>query len=176
MTSLCHIDGSGHGADTSDSLGGTIDDQDELSDASVDEESNSGLAGEPLSREPSESLFNAEFQAAATPQESPGPSDTADLLGLTSDLSSTAPPQPSTAAGGMKASSSNSDLLNDLFAPTPSSNAQQGSSNNLIGDGGAQEDLFFSNPAAPPDSATPKRKRLIDVSTFCLGVSRSGNI
>nr|XP_046204101.1 cyclin-G-associated kinase isoform X1 [Oncorhynchus gorbuscha] len=149
-------DGSGHGADASDSLGGTIDDQDELSDASVDEESNSGLAGEPLSREPSESLFNAEFQAAATPQESPGPSDTADLLGLTSDLSSTASPQPSTAAGGMKASSSNSDLLNDLFAPTPSSNAQQGSSNNLIGDGGAQEDLFFSNPAAPPDSATPK--------------------
>uniref|UniRef100_A0A8C8CYP7 Cyclin-G-associated kinase n=1 Tax=Oncorhynchus tshawytscha TaxID=74940 RepID=A0A8C8CYP7_ONCTS len=139
-------DGSGHGADASDSLGGTIDDQDELSDASVDEESNSGLAGEPpLSREPSESLFNAGFQAAATPQESPGPSDTADLLGLTSDLT-----------GGMKASSSNSDLLNDLFAPTPSSNAQQGCSNNLIGDGGAQEDLFFSNPAAPPDSATPK--------------------
>uniref|UniRef100_A0A674CYB6 Cyclin-G-associated kinase n=1 Tax=Salmo trutta TaxID=8032 RepID=A0A674CYB6_SALTR len=117
-------DGSGHGADASDSLGGTIDDQDELSDASVDEESFSGLAGEPLSREPSESLFNAEFQAAATPQESPGPSDTADLLGLTSDLSSTAPPQPATAAGGMKASSSNSDLLNDLFAPTPSSNAR----------------------------------------------------
>uniref|UniRef100_A0A674CZE7 Cyclin-G-associated kinase n=1 Tax=Salmo trutta TaxID=8032 RepID=A0A674CZE7_SALTR len=145
---------------------GTIDDQDELSDASVDEESFSGLAGEPLSREPSESLFNAEFQAAATPQESPGPSDTADLLGLTSDLSSTAPPQPATAAGGMKASSSNSDLLNDLFAPTPSSNARQGSSNNLIGDGGAQEDLFFSNPAAPQDSATPKRKRLNDVSPF----------
>uniref|UniRef100_A0A674CYJ1 Cyclin-G-associated kinase n=1 Tax=Salmo trutta TaxID=8032 RepID=A0A674CYJ1_SALTR len=144
----------------------TIDDQDELSDASVDEESFSGLAGEPLSREPSESLFNAEFQAAATPQESPGPSDTADLLGLTSDLSSTAPPQPATAAGGMKASSSNSDLLNDLFAPTPSSNARQGSSNNLIGDGGAQEDLFFSNPAAPQDSATPKRKRLNDVSPF----------
>uniref|UniRef100_A0A8C7NGC6 Cyclin-G-associated kinase n=1 Tax=Oncorhynchus mykiss TaxID=8022 RepID=A0A8C7NGC6_ONCMY len=113
----------------------------------------------PVDEEPSESLFNAEFQAAATPQESPGPSDTADLLGLTSDLSSTAPPQPSTAAGGMKASSSNSDLLNDLFAPTPSGNAQQGSSNNLIGDGGAQEDLFFSNPAAPPDSATPKRNR-----------------
>uniref|UniRef100_A0A8C8CPS8 Cyclin-G-associated kinase n=1 Tax=Oncorhynchus tshawytscha TaxID=74940 RepID=A0A8C8CPS8_ONCTS len=86
------------------------------------------------------------------------------------------PPQPSTTAGGMKASSSNSDLLNDLFAPTPSSNAQQGCSNNLIGDGGAQEDLFFSNPAAPPDSATPKRKRLIYVSPFCLGVSRSGNI
>ncbi|KAK6312720.1 hypothetical protein J4Q44_G00160670 [Coregonus suidteri] len=151
-------DGSGHGADASDSLGGTMDDQDELSEASVDEESYSGPAAEPLSREPSESLFNAEFQAAATPQESPGPSDTADLLGLTSDLSSAAPPQPSgaTAAGGMKASSSNSDLLNDLFAPAPSSKARQGSSNNLIGDGSAQEDLFFSNPTAPPDPATPK--------------------
>uniref|UniRef100_A0A8C7NGI0 Cyclin-G-associated kinase n=1 Tax=Oncorhynchus mykiss TaxID=8022 RepID=A0A8C7NGI0_ONCMY len=138
------------------------------------ESSNSGLAGEPLSREPSESLFNAEFQAAATPQESPGPSDTADLLGLTSDLSSTAPPQPSTAAGGMKASSSNSDLLNDLFAPTPSGNAQQGSSNNLIGDGGAQEDLFFSNPAAPPDSATPKRKPINDLFDL-FGMGSSSN-
>uniref|UniRef100_A0A674CYT2 Cyclin-G-associated kinase n=1 Tax=Salmo trutta TaxID=8032 RepID=A0A674CYT2_SALTR len=154
---------------------GTIDDQDELSDASVDEESFSGLAGEPLSREPSESLFNAEFQAAATPQESPGPSDTADLLGLTSDLSSTAPPQPATAAGGMKASSSNSDLLNDLFAPTPSSNARQGSSNNLIGDGGAQEDLFFSNPAAPQDSATPKPMNdLFDLFGMGSSSSQSG--
>uniref|UniRef100_A0A674CXW5 Cyclin-G-associated kinase n=1 Tax=Salmo trutta TaxID=8032 RepID=A0A674CXW5_SALTR len=138
-------------------------------------ESFSGLAGEPLSREPSESLFNAEFQAAATPQESPGPSDTADLLGLTSDLSSTAPPQPATAAGGMKASSSNSDLLNDLFAPTPSSNARQGSSNNLIGDGGAQEDLFFSNPAAPQDSATPKPMNdLFDLFGMGSSSSQSG--
>uniref|UniRef100_A0A8D0D1W0 Cyclin-G-associated kinase n=1 Tax=Sander lucioperca TaxID=283035 RepID=A0A8D0D1W0_SANLU len=65
-------------------------------------------------------------------QESPI-DDTADLLGLNSDpsmSSSSAPHQ--VVQGGMKAASSNSDLLNDLFAPPAGQT------------GGVQEDLFFS--------------------------------
>uniref|UniRef100_A0AAY5KUX6 Cyclin G associated kinase n=1 Tax=Esox lucius TaxID=8010 RepID=A0AAY5KUX6_ESOLU len=102
-------------------------------------------------------LFSAGFPAADPPREPPGPDDTADLLGLNSDPSpaSAALPQASvkSSAGGMKASSSNSDLLSDLFSPGPSGSARQGSSNDLIGNGGPHEDLFFStthtDPAAP---------------------------
>lgn len=68
-------------------------------------------------------------------QESPI-DDTADLLGLNSDpsmSSSSAPHQ--VVQGGMKAASSNSDLLNDLFAPPAGQT------------GGVQEDLFFSGGA-----------------------------
>uniref|UniRef100_A0A6Q2X423 Cyclin-G-associated kinase n=1 Tax=Esox lucius TaxID=8010 RepID=A0A6Q2X423_ESOLU len=136
-------DGSGHGADVSDSVGGTMEDQDELSETSLDEESYSysGAAGEGISREPSgDPLFSAGFPAADPPREPPGPDDTADLLGLNSDPSpaSAALPQASvkSSAGGMKASSSNSDLLSDLFSPGPSGSARQGSSNDLIGNGG----------------------------------------
>lgn len=46
--------------------------------------------------------------------------------------------------GGMKAASSNSDLLNDLFAPPAGQT------------GAVQEDLFFSGPAS---GATPDQKR-----------------
>uniref|UniRef100_A0A671WH39 Cyclin-G-associated kinase n=1 Tax=Sparus aurata TaxID=8175 RepID=A0A671WH39_SPAAU len=79
--------------------------------------------------------------------------DTADLLGLNSDpqppptssTSSTAPYQG--VEGGMKAASSNSDLLNDLFAPPGGQT------------GPVQEDLFFSGPtsAATPDSKRKSR-------------------
>lgn len=77
-------------------------------------------------------------------------SDTADLLGLNSDPQ---PPSASSASssapqqglqGGMKAASSNSDLLNDLFAPPAGQT------------GAAQEDLFFSGPSS---GATPDSKR-----------------
>ncbi|XP_010887761.2 cyclin-G-associated kinase isoform X1 [Esox lucius] len=160
-------DGSGHGADVSDSVGGTMEDQDELSETSLDEESYSysGAAGEGISREPSgDPLFSAGFPAADPPREPPGPDDTADLLGLNSDPSpaSAALPQASvkSSAGGMKASSSNSDLLSDLFSPGPSGSARQGSSNDLIGNGGPHEDLFFStthtDPAAAPNSDARK--------------------
>lgn len=46
--------------------------------------------------------------------------------------------------GGMKAASSNSDLLNDLFAPPAGQT------------GAVQEDLFFSGPTS---GATPDSKR-----------------
>uniref|UniRef100_A0A7N8X8Q1 Cyclin-G-associated kinase n=1 Tax=Mastacembelus armatus TaxID=205130 RepID=A0A7N8X8Q1_9TELE len=68
--------------------------------------------------------------------------DTADLLGLNSDPE---PPSTSSASsgaphqgvqGGLKAASSNSDLLNDLFAPPADQT------------GAVQEDLFFSGPTA----------------------------
>uniref|UniRef100_A0A3Q4BRB1 Cyclin-G-associated kinase n=1 Tax=Mola mola TaxID=94237 RepID=A0A3Q4BRB1_MOLML len=111
--------------------GGSMNDQEDLSDQSEGESySYSAPSGEPLSRDPSEPLFDADFQ------ETPA-SDTADLLGLNSDLE--APSMSSTSAihqgEGMKAASSNSDLLNDLFAP---SGGQTGA---------VTEDLFFSQPA-----------------------------
>uniref|UniRef100_A0A3B3ZSK8 J domain-containing protein n=1 Tax=Periophthalmus magnuspinnatus TaxID=409849 RepID=A0A3B3ZSK8_9GOBI len=61
-------------------------------------------------------------------------SDTADLLGLNSDTVSSS----SAAQSGMKATSSNSDLLNDFFAP-PSGNSAA-----------VQEDLFFSEASQDP--------------------------
>uniref|UniRef100_A0A8C9YMJ8 Cyclin-G-associated kinase n=1 Tax=Sander lucioperca TaxID=283035 RepID=A0A8C9YMJ8_SANLU len=119
------------GNDASDSQGGgSMNDQEDLSDQSDGESySYSAPGGEPLSRDPSEPLFDADFQ------ESPI-DDTADLLGLNSDpsmSSSSAPHQ--VVQGGMKAASSNSDLLNDLFAPPAGQT------------GGVQEDLFFSGGA-----------------------------
>uniref|UniRef100_A0A665WYV0 Cyclin-G-associated kinase n=1 Tax=Echeneis naucrates TaxID=173247 RepID=A0A665WYV0_ECHNA len=80
--------------------------------------------------------------------------DTADLLGLNSDpepppMSSTSSSAPSQAVqGGMKAASSNSDLLNDLFAPPAGQT------------GAVQEDLFFSGPTS---GATPDSKPMDDL-------------
>uniref|UniRef100_A0A665WZG6 Cyclin-G-associated kinase n=1 Tax=Echeneis naucrates TaxID=173247 RepID=A0A665WZG6_ECHNA len=74
--------------------------------------------------------------------------DTADLLGLNSDpepppMSSTSSSAPSQAVqGGMKAASSNSDLLNDLFAPPAGQT------------GAVQEDLFFSGPTSSSRQAS----------------------
>ncbi|XP_063051136.1 cyclin-G-associated kinase isoform X2 [Engraulis encrasicolus] len=158
----------------SDSMSGVMDDHDNLSDASEDLESYSysGPPGEPLSRDTSEPLFDADFQSPASeaPEPSPPPpppSDTVDLLGLNSD--GPAPPPPavapshhhhhppqaaSSSEGGLRGSSSNSDLLNDLFAPAMAASAHGGSSStsDLIGDQSAGQDLFFSSP---PSSSTP---------------------
>ncbi|XP_036382245.1 cyclin-G-associated kinase isoform X2 [Megalops cyprinoides] len=138
---------------------GMMEDQDDLSDPSEEESYSAGGGrggpkhsedSEPFSREPSEPLFDAEFQSP--PQESQS-SDSVDLLGLNSDPVDTPAPAPP-AGGGMKSSSSNSDLLNDLFAPAPS--ARQNSTDDLIG-GGVDEDLFFSGPSGstqgPPTAA-----------------------
>uniref|UniRef100_A0A7N6BJ08 Cyclin-G-associated kinase n=1 Tax=Anabas testudineus TaxID=64144 RepID=A0A7N6BJ08_ANATE len=75
--------------------------------------------------------------------------DTADLLGLNTDPE---PPSMSSASsaphqevqGGLKAASSNSDLLNDLFAPPAGQS------------GAVQDDLFFSGQSS---GATPDSKR-----------------
>lgn len=132
--------------DASDSQGGgSMNDQEDLSDQSEGESySYSAPSGEPLSRDPSEPLFDADFQnSTPVAQESPL-GDTADLLGLNSDpqppsMSSTSSSAPHQGVqGGMKAASSNSDLLNDLFAPPGGQT------------GAVQEDLFFSG--ATPDS------------------------
>ncbi|KAF0034175.1 hypothetical protein F2P81_014241 [Scophthalmus maximus] len=127
--------------DASDSqTGADMIDQDDLSDQSEGESySYSAPGGEPLSRDHSEPLFDADFETPPpVAQESPI-GDTADLLGLHSDPE--APSVPSTSSSsaphqgvqaGLKAASSNSDLLNDLFAPPTGQT------------GGVQEDLFFS--------------------------------
>lgn len=170
--------------DASDSQGGgSMNDQEDLSDQSEGESySYSAPSGEPLSRDPSEPLFDADFQVRKchtadciilchrpiisfidlfflctfSPQ-SPPPaaqdspvSDTADLLGLNSDPQPAAMSSDSSSAahqgvqGGMKAAVSNSDLLDDLFAPPAGQ------------PGAVQEDLFFSGPTS---GATPDSKR-----------------
>uniref|UniRef100_A0AAQ5X298 Cyclin G associated kinase n=1 Tax=Amphiprion ocellaris TaxID=80972 RepID=A0AAQ5X298_AMPOC len=128
--------------------GGSLNDQEDLSDQSDGESySYSAPSGEQLSRDNSEPLFDADFQ------ESPL-GDTADLLGLNSDpqppsMSSTASSAAHQAEqGGMKASSSNSDLLNDLFAPPAGQT------------GAVQEDLFFSGSTS---GATPDSKPMGDL-------------
>uniref|UniRef100_A0A3P8VJA0 Cyclin-G-associated kinase n=2 Tax=Cynoglossus semilaevis TaxID=244447 RepID=A0A3P8VJA0_CYNSE len=123
-------DGSGH-QDVSDSHAvETVNKQDDLNDQ-FERESYSAPSGEALSRDPSEPLFDADF-------EEPPVSDTADLLGLNADPQSASSfSAQGGVQGGMKAASSNSDLLNDLFAP---SSGQTGA---------VQEDLFFTEA---PDS------------------------
>ncbi|XP_024131109.1 cyclin-G-associated kinase isoform X2 [Oryzias melastigma] len=130
---------------------GSLNEQEDMSDQSEGESySYSAPSAEPLSRDQSEHLFDADFQ---TPQEPPA-GDTADLLGLNSDAE---PPSASAASssaphqaeqGGMKAASSNSDLLNDLFAPPAGQT------------GAVQEDLFFSGPTS---EATPDSKPVGDL-------------
>lgn len=142
--------------DASDSQGGgPVNDQEELSDQSEGESySYSAPSGEPLSRDISEPLFDADFQSPPPEAEESPAADTADLLGLNSDpqppsmtsTSSSAPQQG--VQGGMKAASSNSDLLNDLFAPPAGQTGQ------------VQEDLFFSDPTS---GATPDSKPMDDL-------------
>uniref|UniRef100_A0AAX7U4Y0 Cyclin-G-associated kinase n=1 Tax=Astatotilapia calliptera TaxID=8154 RepID=A0AAX7U4Y0_ASTCA len=143
--------------DASDSQeGGYMNDQEDLSDQSEGESySYSATSGEPMSRDHSEPLFDSDFQVQKIFGwlEAP-PEDTADLLGLNCDpqpptMSSTSSSAPQHGdQGGMKAASSNSDLLNDLFAPPAGQT------------GAVQEDLFFSGPAS---GATPDQKPMGDL-------------
>ncbi|XP_060926973.1 cyclin-G-associated kinase isoform X2 [Limanda limanda] len=127
--------------DASDSqAGGSMNDLEDMSDQSEGESySYSAPGGEPLSRDPSEPLFDADFETPPPSAQEAPVGGTADLLGLNSDPeppSSSAPQQG--VQGGMKAASSNSDLLTDLFAPPAGQT------------GAGQEDLFFSE--STPDS------------------------
>ncbi|KAM7415819.1 hypothetical protein PAMA_018060 [Pampus argenteus] len=143
--------------DASDSQGGgSLNEQEDLSDQSEGESySYSAPSGEALSRDPSEPLFDADFQTPGPAAQDSPAGDTADLLGLNTD--SEPPPVPSSSSssaphqgvqGGLKASSSNSDLLNDLFAPPAGQT------------GAVQEDLFFSGA---PRGATPESKPMGDL-------------
>uniref|UniRef100_A0A667XTF6 Cyclin-G-associated kinase n=1 Tax=Myripristis murdjan TaxID=586833 RepID=A0A667XTF6_9TELE len=89
-------------------------------------------------------------------QEAPA-SDTADLLGLNSD--------PGPHPAGLKASSSNSDLLNDLFAP-PAGHT-----------GAVQEDLFFSGTPSGTAPAAKSKSSLFAMADpfdpFGMGSSSS---
>lgn len=145
-----------------------MEDQDDLSGDSEEESvSYSAPVDGTLSRDTSEPLFEADF--TTTP---PDPQlDTEDLLGLNSDP---CPPasntQPSIAnETGLKSSASNSDLLNNLFAPppnvVPSANAED-----LMGES-AGEDFFFSNTSSQPAPTANKGKR--DCVCECLNVQFS---
>uniref|UniRef100_UPI0037E99552 cyclin-G-associated kinase isoform X2 n=1 Tax=Semicossyphus pulcher TaxID=241346 RepID=UPI0037E99552 len=134
--------------------GGSINDQEDLSDQSEGESfSYSAPSGEPLSRDPSEPLFDADFQTSPPEAQESPIGDTADLLGLNADTqapstSSTSSSAPQGVQGDLKAASSNSDLLNDLFAPPAGQT------------GAVQEDLFFSGATS---GATPDSKPMGDL-------------
>ncbi|XP_034026857.1 cyclin-G-associated kinase isoform X2 [Thalassophryne amazonica] len=136
--------------DASDSQGiGSMNDQEDLSDESEGEScSFSAPSVEPLSRDPSEPLFDTDFQSSdPADQESPS-GDTADLLGLNSGPEPLPPSSNTSSAphqrtqSGLKAASSNSDLLNDLFAP-PTGKTEA-----------LQDDLFLSGPSSGATSET----------------------
>uniref|UniRef100_A0A8C9VK34 Cyclin-G-associated kinase n=1 Tax=Scleropages formosus TaxID=113540 RepID=A0A8C9VK34_SCLFO len=144
-------DGSGH----EERLDKLAEEQEELSDPS-EEDSGPQVCkpsedSEPFSREPGEALFNTDFPSKPPESQS---DDSVDLLGLNSSSpprTGHSSPMAGPAAAGMKTSSSNSDLLNDLFAPAVS--AEHGSTSDLIG-GGVDDDLLFGSsagnvPAAP---------------------------
>ncbi|XP_016114168.1 cyclin-G-associated kinase-like isoform X1 [Sinocyclocheilus grahami] len=130
-----------------------LEDQDDLSGGSEEESvSYSASVDGTLSRDISEPLFEADF--TTTPPD-PQP-DTEDLLGLNSDP---CPPAAATQPGlanetGLKSSASNSDLLNDLFAPTPNA-VPSANAEDLMGEG-TGEDLFFSSTSSQPAPATNK--------------------
>uniref|UniRef100_A0A8C2DEY2 Auxilin n=1 Tax=Cyprinus carpio TaxID=7962 RepID=A0A8C2DEY2_CYPCA len=158
----CVFTDGGRQFDCSDSQ---LEDQDDLSGGSEEESvSYSAPIDGTLSRDTSEPLFEADF--TTTPPD-PQP-DTEDLLGLNSDPG---PPASNTQPGvanetGLKSAASNSDLLNDLFAPppdaVPSANAED-----LMGES-TGEDLFFSNTSSQPASTANKGKR--DCVCECLNV------
>uniref|UniRef100_A0A672MWF3 Cyclin-G-associated kinase n=1 Tax=Sinocyclocheilus grahami TaxID=75366 RepID=A0A672MWF3_SINGR len=133
-----------------------LEDQDDLSGGSEEESvSYSAPIDGTLSRDTSEPLFEADF-TIIPPDPQP---DTEDLLGLNSDPG---PPASSTQPcvaneTGLKSSASNSDLLNDLFAPPPNA-VPSANAEDLIGES-TGEDLFFSNTSSQPASTTNKGKR-----------------
>uniref|UniRef100_A0AAV2MN89 C2 tensin-type domain-containing protein n=1 Tax=Knipowitschia caucasica TaxID=637954 RepID=A0AAV2MN89_KNICA len=129
---------------------GSFNDQDTLSDQSDGESvSYSAPSAEPLSRDTSEPLFDADFQTP--PPSAPEPAaDTADLLGLNSDS------RAAEIQTGLKSASSNSDLLNDIFAPPAGHSAA------------VQEDLFFSGPSPDP--------KPVDDLFDPFGVAGSGSV
>uniref|UniRef100_A0A673HQR9 Auxilin n=1 Tax=Sinocyclocheilus rhinocerous TaxID=307959 RepID=A0A673HQR9_9TELE len=147
-----------------------LEDQDDLSGGSEEESvSYSAPIDGTLSRDTSEPLFEADF--TTTPPD-PQP-DTEDLLGLNSDPG---PPASSTQPcvaneTGLKSSASNSDLLNDLFAPPPNA-VPSANAEDFIGES-TGEDLFFSNTSSQPASTANKGKR--DCVCECLNVLFSTN-
>uniref|UniRef100_A0A8C1H972 Cyclin-G-associated kinase n=1 Tax=Cyprinus carpio carpio TaxID=630221 RepID=A0A8C1H972_CYPCA len=133
-----------------------LEDQDDLSGGSEEESvSYSAPVDGTLSRDTSEPLFEADF--TTTPPD-PQP-DTEDLLGLNSDP---CPPAATTQPGlanetGLKSSASNSDLLNDLFAPPPNT-VPSANAEDLMGEG-TGEDLFFSSTSSQPAPTANKGRR-----------------
>ncbi|NXX50122.1 GAK kinase, partial [Tricholaema leucomelas] len=89
-----------------------------------------------------ESLFEADFEASSAPVQKPVPEENVDLLGLDSDISPEWKPPVSEASY----SSSNADLLNDLFVGNTSQILKE-PTGDLLGQG---TDFFFSGqcPAA----------------------------
>ncbi|XP_026101452.1 cyclin-G-associated kinase-like isoform X4 [Carassius auratus] len=145
-----------------------LEDQDDLSGGSEEESvSYSTPIDGTLSRDTSEPLFEADF--TTTPPD-PQP-DTEDLLGLNSDP---CPPAATAQPGianetGLKSSSSNSDLLNDLFAPAPNT-VPSANAEDLMGEGPG-EDLFFSSTSSQP--APTANKDFFD--PFGVGSASAGS-
>uniref|UniRef100_A0A8C1MNY3 Cyclin-G-associated kinase n=1 Tax=Cyprinus carpio TaxID=7962 RepID=A0A8C1MNY3_CYPCA len=149
-----------------------LEDQDDLSGGSEEESvSYSAPVDGTLSRDTSEPLFEADF--TTTPPD-PQP-DTEDLLGLNSDP---CPPAATTQPGlvnetGLKSSASNSDLLNDLFAPPPNA-VPSANAEDLMGEG-TGEDLFFSSTSSQPAPTTNKGRRDYFFDPFGVGSASAGS-
>ncbi|KAH0628437.1 hypothetical protein JD844_009603 [Phrynosoma platyrhinos] len=103
-----------------------------------------------LGKEDSEQFFEADFEMSAVLSKETPVEDSVDLLGLDSE----APPELLQPPSEMKSSSSNADLLNDLFVSGLPESSED-STTDLLG-GGA--DFFFgsqSQPSANPQGSCP---------------------
>uniref|UniRef100_A0A6J0VCM0 Cyclin-G-associated kinase isoform X1 n=1 Tax=Pogona vitticeps TaxID=103695 RepID=A0A6J0VCM0_9SAUR len=102
-------------------------------------------------KEDDEQLFEADFDTPAAPAEETPVEDSVDLLGLDSEV----PPECLQPPSEMKSSSSNADLLNDLFVGGTAETSRD-STADLLG-GGA--DFFFGGQSQsstqPPGSSAP---------------------
>ncbi|XP_041113460.1 cyclin-G-associated kinase-like isoform X2 [Polyodon spathula] len=158
---------------------GLMEDLDDFSEPSGDEFASVDKRNTAAPQENIEPVFEAD--STQLPQEPP-PEDSVDLLGLKDDQPK-ADPTPTPAAAGMKTSSSNADLLNDLFASVGSATPPtlQDSTEDLIGGGGTEDDFFFSTPPAstqgPPPGTTAPPASLSGGDPFDpFGISSSASV
>ncbi|NWY42593.1 GAK kinase, partial [Sylvia atricapilla] len=112
------------------------------------DEGSAGIVNEKDSTPEGELLFEASFEAPSAPLQKSLPEENVDLLGLDSDISA----EQKQPISEINSSSSNADLLNNLFVSSVSQVSNE-STADLLGQG---TDFFFSSqcPAATPGSSS----------------------
>uniref|UniRef100_A0A8C3IA43 Cyclin G associated kinase n=1 Tax=Chrysemys picta bellii TaxID=8478 RepID=A0A8C3IA43_CHRPI len=133
----------------------TLDWEDPESEAEdrLSKDNHPGLIDDRDESDPSDEEFAAfptNFETPSAQPQEPQLEDHVDLLGLDSDV----PSEQNQTASDMKSSSSNADLLNNLFVGS-TSQVSEGSTGDLLGEGA---DFFFSSqpqPSASNQSTSP---------------------
>nr|XP_014351407.1 PREDICTED: cyclin-G-associated kinase [Latimeria chalumnae] len=109
-------------------------------------------------KDPAEFLFEADFGASSTEMKDAKVEDNVDLLGLHSN----APSEQVLPATGMKSSSSNADLLSDLFAGSTAKAPQEATGDLLVGG----EEFFFSTSQSSVNQGPSSTASASSADTF----------